>query len=319
MPAGPLKNVASVVRSAIPCLKHRPLAHTTAPASLAPRQQTRGVFQRTPAARKPTASGVPPPPGTQLGRTDASLAEAPDAKWGFVVYRTSYRAGDDARFASLLAALREAARAATADLALRPDLLPHLEWTLVEDCAGLERAATARVRLRFAAWCAAFGLPARPGVDGAGPSVDAGADGARQWSNVEAARFHFCLVVDRRSLESVEREAEDGVAPFVGVLWKNWLPAWHPDVLRGEAYEAEDMEPVEGNPDGEVGWFYCPLWKLVEVYDRLCTWDSWHRAYGNVRPPEVLGEGASEEWEWTAEDEAGHSEGALVPLRGGSP
>ncbi|SPO03576.1 uncharacterized protein DNG_06259 [Cephalotrichum gorgonifer] len=222
--------------------------------------------------------GTPPPlPGT-----------SDNPQWGLPIYRTDYRPGTSAVFSQLQARLHSAALYSLNDIYERPDLISNMDFPVIGNTTSLDCVYTKVTRELFNRWAERRGVPRRPARDL--PKYPLNSDGtSTYWGCYDAARYRFCLVADRRFLDSMWEEDRD---QFIAVLWKDWKPLWHPDVHRIYSYEdlTCELDPIEGNPDDDIGWFYRPLTVLVGYYDKLCTdgiW-GWTPEIPGVRPPRVV-------------------------------
>ncbi|EEU43451.1 uncharacterized protein NECHADRAFT_82758 [Fusarium vanettenii 77-13-4] len=173
--------------------------------------------------------------------------------WGLVTYRTAYGGHSDREFFKLRELIHNMVlKFQESDDKRFP--MGQTHWPVVEDKKLLSNVTTQVVREQFSKWASDRGVP--PSEDG--------------WK-YQVARFHYCLVADRRSLKSAET-----TFPIIGVLYKDWLPAWHPDRIGHEGkYVPDDWTPIEGNTEGDVGWFYCRIVSLGWYYDEMCVRGLW--------------------------------------------
>lgn len=135
--------------------------------------------------------------------------------------------------------------------------------------SSLERfdsAVTEVVREDFTQWSLDWGVPPREPKPNQQPVYYPDA-GVVQWGSFAAARFHYCLVVDERSLESLSREYL-----FVAIVAKDRLPLWHPRVLRGQ-YNYEDVT------DDLIPWRGTQIKTWDGAIARLTPWWNATRAF----------------------------------------
>ncbi|KAI1844130.1 hypothetical protein JX266_009614 [Neoarthrinium moseri] len=173
----------------------------------------------------------------QLLRVEASFADPPVSHWGFVIYRTAYGKGTDSLFQRLITKIEADAITLTQRMG-RSDLGNKLRWEVIDDQQCFDSVATEVVRENFIQLCLDRGVPLTETRPGQSPVYEPDSEQnseALYW----AACFRYCVVVDQRSLESVRRPGStnnhDG--PIVAIVSKDWLPAWHPKILRNNKYE----------------------------------------------------------------------------------
>ncbi|KAJ4211831.1 hypothetical protein NW759_012121 [Fusarium solani] len=179
--------------------------------------------------------------------------ELKDRPWGLVTYRTAYGGHSDRQFLKLRELIHDTVlKFQESDDKRFP--MGQAHWPVIENKKLLSNVTTQVVREQFSKWASDRGVPSTE-------------DG---WS-YQVARFHYCLIADRRSLKSAET-----TFPIIGVLYKDWLPAWHPDRIGHEGkYVPDDWTPIEGNTEGDVGWFYCRVVCLGWRYDEMCVRGLW--------------------------------------------
>ncbi|KAI8665290.1 hypothetical protein NCS56_00964400 [Fusarium sp. Ph1] len=182
--------------------------------------------------------------------------ELKDRPWGLVTYRTAYGGHSDRQFLKLRELIHDTVlKFQESDDKRFP--MGQAHWPVIENKKLLSNVTTQVVREQFSKWASDRGVPSTE-------------DG---WS-YQVARFHYCLIADRRSLKSAET-----TFPIIGVLYKDWLPAWHPDRIGHEGeYVPDDWTPIEGNTEGDVGWFYsrvvCLSWRYDEMTESPHLLDS---------------------------------------------
>ncbi|OAA67643.1 hypothetical protein ISF_03819 [Cordyceps fumosorosea ARSEF 2679] len=229
-------------------------------------------------------------------------------RWGFVIYRTAYDGDDsDGKLARLLDALRAAVREALESRG-RPDLIPMMDFPVVQDRATLESATSYEVRERFSRWTVARGLPPLNPV---------------AWEEHSSfhPRYRFCLTVDRRSLDSLDHVSilllANGTEvpvplPFIGVVDLRYASEEQYRGVRDDSDDGETyQEPIEGNLEDDVGWYYLPLKDVVEEYDGVREFSSMQE---RTRPPEIQDRECyvqrGREEPWRGDEAEGHTGGA---------
>ncbi|KAJ3539750.1 hypothetical protein NM208_g5361 [Fusarium decemcellulare] len=223
-----------------------------------------------------------PPPDQGIPKVREELEKRP---WGFVTYRTAYGGHSDRQFLKLRGLIDVEIREYQADEGKYAPM-GEVNWPVVENKALLRNVTTQTVRELFMKWTADRGVP--PTEDG--------------W-DYQVARFHYCLIADRRSVQSAET-----TRPFIGVVYKDWVPAWHPDRIGdGDKYVPGDWTPIEGNPDGVIGWFYSPISSLIWYYDAMCVEGLWGKKpwLPYKRPPNVSNE-TTDLRKWRGDKAEGH-------------
>ncbi|KAJ6789701.1 hypothetical protein PWT90_00565 [Aphanocladium album] len=156
------------------------------------------------------------------------------------------------------------------------ELGKHMDFPVMEG-AHLDGLSSAGVRRRFEEWALGKGVPRlRPRQTD--PTLLEPNDYPASYASYAAARFHHCLLVDRRCLESLETKE-----PIIAVVEKNWEGMW--DRLSGNEplVLGESLCVIEGNPTDILGWWYMPLSAVVDMYDDM---SQEHHTY-NSRAPRV--------------------------------
>lgn len=189
----------------------------------------------------------------------------------------------------------------------RLDLAGKLCWDVVGDLERYDCVATKVVREDFTKWALKHGVPSRKPRPGQ-PCVYLLGGRALEYCDYTAARFHYCVMMNQRSLEPVRREGGTNRYKWLilAIVFKNWLPIWYSEVLRGDSYKdvTDNLPLIERNPDEDVGWFYCSVSGLVEYYNRLCYINAWGSAGLPCRPPETY------DWDvWEGKWKGGYLEG----------
>lgn len=228
---------------------------------------------------------------------------SPQPRWGWPIYRTAY--GNDAvdrRFARFIRELFSKVEDAI-DRPESAELKQLMDFPVFQG-AHLDALSSTGVRLQFENWALKRGVPRlepRPG-DPELPWINGNPAHVMAYAG---ARFKHCLMVDRRSLNSLDSEE-----PFIGVVQKNWQPEWHPTNLQGKTSFVVDerYDIIEGNPSGDLGWWYMPLELLVEEYDGMSK-VSHYINYHTPRPPDVYTSSLWCEETWKGDEEEGHSRG----------
>lgn len=210
-------------------------------------------------------------------------------RWGWPIYRTAY--GDDKKFKRYMKAFF-ASIENSLNRELGPELKPYMDWPVIEG-AHLDALSSAGVRRQFEEWAL------ERGVSRFEP------EGSANSTSYSGARFHHCLMVDRRALGSLGSKE-----PFIGVVQKNWPPQWDPVYLKGETslVLSERLDLIEGNPTEDVGWFYMPVYNLVWEYDCMSTAGYQFNQWA-PRPPDVFDSDLWYEEKWKGDEEEGHSNG----------
>lgn len=179
-------------------------------------------------------------------------------RWGFVVYRCAY--GDDDLWERYLAQLKESVRE---ELSRHPRgklLEKYLDWVVVENPQKLDGAPKAEVRRRFRRWVAGQVL-----------QHDLGPLSVRN-----IARLNYCLYVDQKCLDTLERFQRSGEDPsmqgpaklyrrppmVVVVVERRWKPN-----QRGVSEEDRGYPPIEGCDERYVGWVYTRALNIASRYD----------------------------------------------------
>ncbi|KAJ1322881.1 hypothetical protein MN608_11732 [Microdochium nivale] len=194
--------------------------------------------------------------------------------WSFVLFRGAYDNNDvewDTFVHLLKATVADELRRETLDETLGPTL----QWTVIEDRAGLGVAPNDAVRARFHAWVAEqtevpYLLESIP-------------------------RFRYCIYVDQATFSTIRAHQLQGP----GTKWTFDLSSrlvmvdgTYPHDTNGESdednEEDEEDEEDEDIDEADMGWSYIDVCGLVELYALLChacTDDSlWRKVSCRRRP-----------------------------------
>lgn len=193
-----------------------------------------------------------------------------DEKWGWVVYRTSYKPELDPAWETLKELIRQQSREDVAR-SEAPDLIEKMDWVFVEDAATLEGASRQDLRRRFQAFArpemARFSLKEEDVHTGVG------------------SRYLYFLQADEDALLSLLRHPvpigrEGGHVNLV----KGWELVVAPP-FRTPEYDAcaDDDDPYDAwNQD----WMKMMVGVVApEVYAELNNLESWYLYY--MEPPGV--------------------------------
>lgn len=222
--------------------------------------------------------------------------EGPEPRWGWPIYRTAY--GDDEKFVQFMNLLRSKVRDSL-EISESTDLVPLMDWPIFEG-EHLDGLSSAGVRHRYEEWALARGVPRLKPREGDPKLPDIDGIGAC-WRSYAGARFYNCLLVDRRSLESLDTKQ-----PFVGIVEKNWRPCWESKKEETLRIWDDPIELIEGNPTDVLGWWYMPLCSLVDEYDSMSR-EGYQCNYHAPRPPDVYdSELCLEDERWRGDFEEGH-------------
>jgi hypothetical protein len=167
-------------------------------------------------------------PENQIARM---LKELKHDKWGFVIYRCTYKNDQDwDRFQQLV---HDRTREAMAQ-SDTPQIADSLEWTFVEDRATLEGASRPQLREHFNTWADnayAIEQPRPSQLD------------FRKWGLFGFQRYNYFIQVDEEALQSVLSPPEsnwDGHG-FVNFVDSRWEPFSDEEYYRGVTH-FEDVE-----------------------------------------------------------------------------
>lgn len=201
-------------------------------------------------------------------------------KWGFVIYRCTY--GDDAAWARFMEIFHERALGDLQDEDAE-DVLPSLDLKVISD-PTLDGASKRDVQERFRLWTASEEAQAEKGTREM-PMPD-----VMQLGGL-AARYQFCLHVDRDSLESIVTRApqppnidRDAIG-YVNVIDAIWEDNERFDDATGEDLD-DGEEPIEGCTQEYVGWMKLHFDLLIpSQYAHFTNPNSFRIGYR--RPPAI--------------------------------
>lgn len=197
------------------------------------------------------------------------LEEDGHRKWGFVMYRCTYKSDSDwNEFMRRLCIHTEKDMEHCNGL----DMLERFTLTVFDDQTTFDGATTSFVREHFKKWAAT----APQEEQGTGPG--------------NAQRYRFCIQVTDESLDSVIRKGpppeEETINKegFVNIIHASWEPYSQWD---GDERIEYDEEPLEGCTLLDVGWMrvrYDGVMTGSYYYLRNdCAWDYEYR-----RPPQIV-------------------------------
>jgi hypothetical protein len=214
---------------------------------------------------------------------EKALKEAGLRTWGFPIYRCTYQ--NDSDWAEFL----DRYRWHISDMLKNYnglDMLDSFQTTVFEDRALFEGASTATIREHFQKWA----TTAIQEESGGSPDMI-------RYSNVEAARYRFCLFVDEESLQSVLQAPIDDCLnkdAFVNMLYGWWKPESIEDFIQEDLEYVDNPEdllddgydPVEGCTLKDVGWMKVALCDAgLEGFQMMGETGEWERLY--ERPQEI--------------------------------
>jgi hypothetical protein len=191
-------------------------------------------------------------------------------KWGWVIYRTTYR--DDEAWARFRARVEEESRADVAQTNA-PEIVGQLEWTWVEDKDSLDGISRDALRERFRRWVE----DERARILAESGEEKLGFDPAA------VPRYAFFVQVDEEALLSVAEswDAQGAHVKFVDANWRTQA------ALEGSS-AVETYDEIDGCREQNVGWMrIVPYMLNAEFYDAWCgVVDIWHVFY--KRPPRTV-------------------------------
>ncbi|KZL85941.1 hypothetical protein CI238_06164 [Colletotrichum incanum] len=199
-------------------------------------------------------------------------------RWGFVVSRGAY--GDDELWNRYLAQLKKNVHDELVH-ARRAELLEqYLDWVIIEDRDSLDNASKSDVREHFNSWVAK-------------QTADAGL----QPIFVDMiARFRYCLYIDQKCLDTLERFQRSEGEPFaqdpimmynrppmvIVVIDRLWTRS-----LRGVPKKDWGHPPIEGSGKHYVGWLYKRALKMASFYSELSGDEEMDDPQYYARPPAI--------------------------------
>lgn len=221
---------------------------------------------------------VMPSPESQISRM---LKESNHDKWGFVIYRCTYKNDQDwARFKQLVHD-RTKQLIAESDT---PEIADSLEWTFVEERATLDGASRPQLRERFNTWAEkayAIEQPRHSQLD------------FQNWGLWGLQRYNYFIQVDEEALQSVlsPPEFDWHEQGFVNFVDSRWRPMSDEDYYRGMTNEQREevLDAIDGCEQENVGWMRITPMLMVsaEWYGTVGDFGvTWYAVY--LRPPEVV-------------------------------
>ncbi|KAI8717155.1 hypothetical protein NCS52_00790300 [Fusarium sp. LHS14.1] len=212
-------------------------------------------IRQHPAGVEPTLQSIPQLNWAMLGDEPLSsiiqhLQDDGFQSWGFVVYRCAY--ANETQWASYLEFLKEA---------VREDL----------ETKDLDGASKQHVRERFSDWAAARS------VERDGPGAD------DPWLR-KRPRLKYCIYVDQRCLDTVDRYQTWVEQGAIGIP-KTVVCAILDRTSKPSGRGRRGYPSVEGCTKMDTGWMYTDVSVLSGVYDRLSVEELSERDY--ERPPKV--------------------------------
>ena len=142
---------------------------------------------------------------TPVDRLEEFLSECGHQTWGFVIYRVVYDSSSGDNFASFLSNIKASASQSLEFYGADEwPIAQQISWTVVEDHA-LDGASKVEVRRSFDEWCQS--------AEAASEQPSSRHPIAQSYT----ARYRFCVVIDRSSLDSAETRK-----PWVNVIMRNW-------------------------------------------------------------------------------------------------
>lgn len=184
-------------------------------------------------------------------------------KWGFVIYRCTYQSQEDwDKFMDML--LYTVTDYFEFHKGL--DMLESFCPTVFED-PSFDGATTAHLRTHFRKWVETAKRQEQ-GID----------------TLYTSGRYIFFVMVDQEALESVLNSDPEAMITtgFVRLVYGDWEPEANEDG------ENEDLEPIEGCTQEDVGWMKIPYDEVQSIgagglaMRDMHDWDMYY-----ARPPEV--------------------------------
>ncbi|KAJ4249433.1 hypothetical protein NW762_012288 [Fusarium torreyae] len=233
-------------------------------------------IRQLPAGVTPTLESIPQlntsmmesEPLSQLIR---DMQESDFKLWGFVIFRSVYTDESQPQWKSYIEFFKAAVEDNLKFYELSTLLMPHLEWTIIEDREILNNASKQEVRERFSQWTAER-------------SVERDGPGAEEPFIEKRPRFQYCIYVDQKCLDTFDKykawaeSGAEGIKQHVVcvILDKDCKPTG-----RGR----RGFPRIENCTRHDTGWMYTSVDCVSEVYNRLSFEDLAEHDYR--RPPEV--------------------------------
>ncbi|KAI6839556.1 hypothetical protein KC332_g6544 [Hortaea werneckii] len=166
------------------------------------------------------------------------LAKLGHDKWGFVIYRCTYRDNQAWDLFKDIVRRRTLEDMADSDA---PEAADRLEWTFVDDEASLDGASKNQLRARFRQW-------ATEAISTENPR-------AEHHQIFAVPRYRYLIQVDEQSLRSVvSSPALDPLGKgYVNFVDSQWTQSSGDDDDASEEDE-EGYELIEGCAEEDVGW-----------------------------------------------------------------
>ncbi|KAI6840176.1 hypothetical protein KC342_g3003 [Hortaea werneckii] len=205
------------------------------------------------------------------------LSKSKEEKWGFVIYRCTYK--DDRDWERFKATVHRRTQEDMADSDV-PEVANFLEWTFVDDRESLEGASKDYLRARHKAWAAKAFRAENPRA---------------LYDTSDGPRYRYFIQVDEEALQSVLSAPEcdmlgEGYVYFVDSQREPMGEGEDEDEDEDECEEdRETFDPIEGCAEENVGWM-----KLAAVMIDATWYDTssgfayggWYAFY--KRPPETV-------------------------------
>ncbi|KAH8666109.1 hypothetical protein BGZ61DRAFT_558943 [Ilyonectria robusta] len=207
--------------------------------------------------------------GQPLSAAIQDMQETGFQHWGFVIYRCAY--ANNAQWESYLEFLKATMQDELEFDGLYTLLWKYLDWTVIEDPDKLDGASKQDIRERFSEWSA-------------GRSVERDGSGVDAPTVEDAPRFHYCIYIDQKCLDTVDE-------------YQSWAEAGGKDRLKVVvcAILDKDCKPkgrgrggfpsVEGCTREDTGWMYTDVASITSIYNRLSYQELADNDYS--RPPAI--------------------------------
>jgi hypothetical protein len=180
------------------------------------------------------------------------LREGGDDKWGWVIYRCTYKSELYGHWKNLKRLVEQQTRESIAE-SDAPDIAEKLDWVFVED-PELEHASLDELKRRFRAWAR---------VENPNYNID-NAPGGR------GSRYTYFIQVDEAALRSMPNVPDDPTNPgHVNIVraWRDSLPPEEATEEFGEAADHEDWMRIQAR--------MLDIYFYIELDDD----ESWYRHY----------------------------------------
>lgn len=205
------------------------------------------------------------------------LAKLGHDKWGFVIYRCTYR--DNQAWDRFKDIVRRRTLEDMAD-SDAPEAADRLQWTFVDDEASLDGASKDQLRARFRQW-------ATEAITSENPR-------AEHHQIFGVPRYRYFIQVDEQSLRSVLLApaldpSGKGYVHFVDSQWKQSSEDDDDDDDDESEENEEAYELIEGCAEEDVGWMKIAAMMIdASFYDISSgfAYGGWHVYY--KRPPATV-------------------------------